>query len=184
MRAQVDFLQWLVDRWSIQDRCFFIGGHQLEIEPVDIYFLTSLPKRGEDLTLFRARPGGQSVDSLRLEFCNNQARDKGIDIKTISRPELMVIAFTVTRLCGSSTLHIATGSQMHMAVDCFRGTIFNWCDAVLANVKGQLTRAKIGRLKTFGYGALVVSFGLERVPMLIPQHLTIGVGLPREPKLM
>ena len=73
---------------------------------------------------------------------------------------------------------------MRMAVDCFRGTIFNWCDAVLANVKGQLTRAKNGQLKTFGYGTLVVSFGLERVPMLVPQHLSIGAGLPREPELM
>ena len=110
MRAQVDFLQWLVDRWSIQDQCFFIGGHQLEIEPADIYFLTNLPKRGEDLTLFGARPGGQSVNSLRLEFCNSQARDKVIEIKTISLPELMVIAFTITRLCRAAALHIATGS--------------------------------------------------------------------------
>ena len=55
---------------------------------------------------------------------------------------------------------------------------------MLANLKGQLTRDKNGQLKTFGYGALVVSFGLERVPMLIAQHLTVGAGLPREPKLM
>ena len=96
------------------------------------------------MTLFRARPGGQSVDSLRLEYCNSQARDKGIDIKTISRLELMVIAFTITRLCGATALHIAIESQMRMEVDCFRGTIFNWCDVVLANVKGQLTRAKNG----------------------------------------
>ena len=89
------------------------------MEPADIYFLTGLPKRGEDLTLFGTRPGGQAVDSLRLEFYNNQTRDKGIDIKTISHPELMVIAFTVTRLCGSAALLIATGSQMRMAVDCF-----------------------------------------------------------------
>ena len=73
---------------------------------------------------------------------------------------------------------------MRMAIDCYRGTIFNWCDAVLANLKGQLTRTKNGQLKTFGYGPLVVSFVLERVPMLIPQQLTVGVGLPREPKLM
>jgi len=184
MRAQVDFLQWMVDRWNVQDQCFFIGGHQLEIEPADIYFLTGLPKRGVDLTLFGARAGGQSVDSLRLEYCNRQSRDKGIDIKYITLPELKVIAFTVTRLCGAAALHIATGSQMRMAVDCFQGTVFNWCDAVLANVKGQLTRAKNGRLKTFGYGAIVVSFGLERIPMLIPQHLTVVVGHPREPRLM
>ena len=29
-----------------------------------------------------------------------------------------------------------------------------------------------------------MSFGLERVPMLIPQQLTVVAGLPREPKLM
>ena len=103
---------------------------------------------------------------------------KGIEIKYISRRELMVIAFTVTRICSAAALHIATRSQMRMAIDCFRGTIFNWCDAVLANVKGQLTKAKSGQLKTFGYGALVVSFGLERVLMLVPQHLTVRAGLP------
>ena len=90
----------MVDRWNVQDQCFFIGGHQLEIEPTDIYFFTGFPKRGVDLTLFGARAGGQSVDSLRLEYCNRQSRDKGIDIKTISLPELKVIAFTVTRLSG------------------------------------------------------------------------------------
>ena len=96
----------------------------------------------------------------------------------------MVIAFTVTRLCGAAALHIATGSQMRMAIDCYQGTIFNCCDAVLANVKGQLTRVKNEQLKTFGYGPLVVSFALERVPMLIPQQLTVEVGPPREPKLV
>ena len=73
---------------------------------------------------------------------------------------------------------------MQMPVDCYRGTIFNWCKAMSANVKGQLTRAKNGQLKNFGYGFLVVSFGLERVPMLVPQQLSFEVGLPREPKLM
>ena len=142
MRGQVDFLQWLVNRWSIQDQCFIIGGNRLEIESDDVYFLTGLPKRGEQLSLFRSRPSGQSVASLRLGFCNNQDPDKRIDVKTISRPELKVIAFTFTRLCGSAALHLATGSQMRMVVDCFRGTIFNSCDVVMANVKGQLTRAK------------------------------------------
>jgi len=100
MRAQVDFLQWLVDRWSIQDQCFFIGGHQLEIELEDIYFLTGLSKRGEQLSLFGTRPGGQFVASLRLEFCDDLAdpKDKQIDIKTTIHPKLKVIAFTITRL--------------------------------------------------------------------------------------
>ena len=66
----------------------------MELE--EIYFLTGFPKRGEHLNLFGTRPGGQPVDSLWLEFCNDQTKDKGIDIKTISRPELKVIAFIVT----------------------------------------------------------------------------------------
>lgn len=144
MRAQVPFLEWLVERWNAQEQCFYIGGHQLEIEPSDIYFLTGLPNRGEQLSLFGTRPGGQSLASLRLEWCNNQNQEKGIEIKYISLPKLMVIAFTVTRLYGAAALHIAIGSQMRMAIDCYRGTIFNWCDAVLANMKGQLTRAKNG----------------------------------------
>lgn len=73
---------------------------------------------------------------------------------------------------------------MQMAIDCYRGTIFNWCEAVLANVKGQLTRAKNGQLKKFGYGFIIVSFGLERVPLLVPQQLSVEVGLPREPRIM
>ena len=51
-------------------------------------------------------------------------------------------------------------------------------------MKSQLTKAKNGRLKTFGYGPIVVSFALERVPMLIPQQLTVDILGPREPKLI
>ena len=58
MRAQVSFLEWLVERWNVQDQCFYIGGHQLEMEPTDIYFLTGFPKRAEHLTLFGTRVGG------------------------------------------------------------------------------------------------------------------------------
>ena len=85
MRAQVDLLTWLVKRWNVQDQCFMIGGHQLEIEPKDIFFFTVLPERGEQISLFRTRPGGQFVASLRLEFCDDRAdpKDKQIDIKNI-----------------------------------------------------------------------------------------------------
>ena len=104
-----------------------IEGHWLNIELEDIYFLTGLSRRGKPLSLFGARPGGQSVASLQLEFCNDEAnpRDKRIDIKTIICPELKVISFTIFKLYGSAALHVATGSQMRIAVDCFRGTIFN-----------------------------------------------------------
>ena len=88
MRAQVDLLTWLVNKWDVQDHCFIIGDHRLEIELEDIYFLTVFSKRGVSISLFGTRPGGQSVASLRLEFCDDQAdpKDKQFDIKTIIRP--------------------------------------------------------------------------------------------------
>ena len=148
--------------------------------------MTGLSKRGEQVSLFGTRPGGQTVASLQLEFCNDQEnpRDKRIDIKHIIHPELKVISFTVTKLCGSAALHVATGSQMRIVVDCFHGTIFNWCDAVLANVKGQLTREKNGKLNNFGYGSIVVSVALERIPLLAPQSIVVGTGRPREPRMV
>ena len=81
-------------------------------------------------------------------------------------------------------MHVATSSQMRIAVDYFRGTIFNWCEAVLANVKGQLTRAKNGKLNNFGYGSIVVTFSLERIPMLALQNILVDVGRPREPRMV
>ena len=55
---------------------------------------------------------------------------------------------------------------------------------MLANVKGQLTRAKNGKLNKFGYGSIVVTFSLERVPMLAPQSIPVDAGRPREPRMV
>jgi hypothetical protein len=134
MRAQVRFLEWLVERWNVQEQCFYIGGQQLEIEPSDIYFLTGLPNRGEQLNLAGTRPGGQSLDSLRADWClPDRHHAKGIEIKYISRRELMVLAFTVTRLCGAQPHYILPPDPRCVCqLIALRGTIFNWCDAVLA----------------------------------------------------
>jgi hypothetical protein len=45
-------------------------------------------------------------------------------------------------------------------------TMFNWCEGLLENMKDQLTKCKTGRLKQFGYGSILVSFFLERVPTM------------------
>ena len=64
MRAQVDLLTWLVNKWNIEDQCFVIGGHWLEIELEDIYFFTGLSKRGEKILYL----GLGQVASLSLVF--------------------------------------------------------------------------------------------------------------------
>ena len=55
---------------------------------------------------------------------------------------------------------------------------------MIANVKGQQTRAKNGQLKKFGYGFIVVTFALERILMLALQHIPVDDGLPREPRMV
>ena len=54
----------------------------------------------------------------------------------------------------------------------------------MANVRGQLTRAKNEQLNFFGYGFIVVSVSLERIPMLAPQRIPVDVVLPREPRIV
>ena len=49
-------------------------------------------------------------------------------------------------------------------------------------MKGQLTRAKNSKLKNFGYGAILVSFALERISSLAPQLIFVDYGEPKEPR--
>ena len=73
---------------------------------------------------------------------------------------------------------------MKIAVECSESTIFNWCEGVVVNMKGQLTREKEGKLKKFGYGTILISFSLERIPLLIPQQITVDeIGL-RDPHML
>jgi hypothetical protein len=60
--------------------------------------------------------------------------------------------------------------------------VFNWCDGVLGNMKTQLTKRKNGDLKQFGYGSILVSFFLERVPHLRLQ-VEWGIPTPRDPRM-
>jgi hypothetical protein len=61
--------------------------------------------------------------------------------------------------------------------------VFNWVDVVLRNLKKQLTKCRCGDLKQFGYGYLLVSFFLERVPVLRLQAEWQLSG-PRDPRML
>ena len=50
-------------------------------------------------------------------------------------------------------------------------------------IKEQLTKAKNGRLKNFGYGSILVAFALERIPMMQPQYIALNVPSPTEPRM-
>ena len=61
--------------------------------------------------------------------------------------------------------------------------VFNWAEAVLSQMKEQLSKAKGGRKKNFNYGSIFISFALERIPLMQPQHVMLGVSNPRDPRM-
>lgn len=70
---------------------------------------------------------------------------------------------------------------MQYDLECLEPTLFNWCAVVLSSLKEQLTKVKSGKTKNFSYGSLLISFTLEIISLMQPQHVTLGVAGPRDP---
>jgi hypothetical protein len=85
-------------------------------------------------------------------------------------------------MAGSASLHMALQSYFQYAIECLEPQVFNWCEGVLRSMKTQLTKSKRGDLKQFGYGSILVSFFLERVPHLWRQ-VEWGIPAPRDPRM-
>lgn len=50
-------------------------------------------------------------------------------------------------------------------------------------MKEQLTKVKIGRKKNFIYGSILITLILEKIQLMQPQHVTLGVAGPRDPRM-
>ena len=72
---------------------------------------------------------------------------------------------------------------MQYALECLEPKVFNWCDAVLSVIKEQLTKVKNGRSKNFGYGSILTALALEKIPLMQPQYISLGVPPPTEPRM-
>ena len=89
----------------------------------------------------------------------------------------------IAKLVGTVTLHVANRSYMQYALECLEPTVFNWFEVVLSQIKEQLNKAKGGRKKNFSYGSILISFALERIPLMQPQHVTLDISSPRDPQM-
>ena len=76
------------------------------------------------------------------------------------------ILYTVTRIAGSTSVHLASKSQVTISIRTTKGVVFDWCLGFLANLKDQLTRCRQGRHKQFGYGSVLACFFFQRVPQM------------------
>ncbi len=61
--------------------------------------------------------------------------------------------------------------------------LFNWCEAVLSSLKEELRKVKSGKMKNFSYGSLLITFTFERIPLMQPHHVRLGVAGPRDPQM-
>lgn len=186
LRQQMNLLRFLVQSWDPINQNFHIRGKEIPCTIDDIYFLTGLSRRGAPISLIGLAHGGRPVKYYVQQFCrpgSQPSKDWKILIKDVSDLPLRTILFTISKLVGSSVLHLATKSYMQYALECLQPKIFNWCGAVLSSVKEQLTNVKEGKLINFGYGSIMISFALERIPLLQPQLISLGLSGPRYPQL-
>jgi hypothetical protein len=96
---------------------------------------------------------------------------------------LRTILFTIARMAGSASPHMALQSYFQYALECLEPWVFNWADAVLRSLKKQLTKRRRGGFKQFVYGSLLVSFFCERVPVY-RLHGDWHFPGPREPRML
>jgi hypothetical protein len=142
MREQVPLLEFLVKMWDPDKQVFKVGVHDLTIEIEDIYFLMGLSRRGHQVSLTGFRAGGAKTEHLVRYHCvaGTMKISGKIPIRDVRDLPLQTILFTIVRIVGSQTPHLATNTYMQYSIDCMAPTVFNWCAGLLENMKYQLTK--------------------------------------------
>ena len=168
IRKKIHLLELTVSLWDVNDQAFQVGPHILKIEMEDIYFLTGLSKRGEELDFSSHRESEFSTEDYIKEFYREGTLKVSgkIPIKYVCSLPLCTILFTITNLAGCMRPHLALKYQMEIAVESLETKLFNWSYAMLINLKDQLRRCRTGKQKQFGYGSILVSLFFEKVRLL------------------
>lgn len=168
LHAQPELLRFIIDSWDTEDQVFRLRDQTLELDVSDVYFITGLSRRGAQPILTGSRPSGENMGEVvdrtcpGAQFGQNSAK---VDIATVPDLVLRVILFTITRASGVHAPHEASKNHLLLAAECLKPTLFDSTSAVTVNIKRQLTKCKRGGNKQFGYGSIIVSFFLERLPI-------------------
>jgi hypothetical protein len=164
MRAQVRFLQFLVDYWDPDSESFNLDGKPLRIEVEDIYFLTGFSRRGEVVNLkARGARSSMNIEEYIDAHCiagTDKFRSQ-LPIQAINNLSLKIVFLVLTRIIGSTSLHEASRPLMLYFVECLRPTVYDWCTSLLANMKNQLIEHKHGDKRNFGFASILCRFFFE-----------------------
>ena len=104
-------------------------------------------------------------------------------IKSLVDLPLKTMVYTIGKVVGTRAAHLTSRSHILYALQCMDPTVFNWCEGMIVCLKNQLNKFKRGALKKFGYGTVIVSFILQRVPHMRPQ-VTITRLEPKDPRML
>ena len=96
MRAQPELFQYLINLWDINREIFVIGDQELELKTSNIYFITGLSRRGEQVNLYGSCPIGASISSLLAEYCPKALKSKSGKIEISSVQDLTLRALLLT----------------------------------------------------------------------------------------
>ena len=136
MRANVRLLKNLISYWDQGLGVFDLQGEILEVIVEDMYFITRLSRRGILVNLEGIGMGGDpmSVQDYVDTYYPKGTQKKGscIPIVHITIFPLQVVVSTVVRIIGSSSLHLATLTQMRIAVECMQGLVFDRCSGMIS----------------------------------------------------
>ena len=183
MKSNVCFIQMLVDHWELEEDCFIIDQMPLRIEVEDIYFITGLSRRGDPVDFHGKLVEGLTIEDYVQVYCVDNAQKVGtqIPIRYMKDLYMNILLFTIGRVAGSTSLHQASRTQMSIVVECLIH-IFDWCTALLSNMKKHLASIWKAKTKIFRYGTILLTFFLERVPGLQPKVISTISNL-RDPRI-
>ena len=60
--------------------------------------------------------------------------------------------------------------------------LYDWCTALLINMKQKLTSIRKAKTKHFGYGTILMTFFFEKIPVLRPRVIST-ISSPRDPRI-
>ena len=89
------------------------------------------------------------MESYIKDLCTGGTRRQGgkLPIQHVTDIPLRMILYTMTRIAGSTSAHLASKSQVMISICTTEGVVFDWCSGLLANLKDQLTHCRQGRHK-------------------------------------
>ena len=108
------------------------------------------------------------VESYVSDLCVSETRKQGrkLSIHHVTDVLLKTILFTIVRLVGSTSTHLASKSQVPISLKATDGVVFDWSSGLLANLKDQLAHCRLGQQKQFGYGSILACFFFQRMPTM------------------